>query len=125
MMDDYLQRATKMSETNGRDQLGRFTRGNKYSSARRKESVAAWNKAIKTKDIKSVARKLLELALHGNIKACIYILDRSLGKPEEYASLDDKVIENPEQLKARIVARIKEFEEEETMRMRLNSLDSD
>ena len=112
-----------MSETNGRDKNGRFTRGNQASAVRRKESVAAWNKAIKTTDVKAVAKKLLDIALHGNIKAIIYILDRSLGKSEEYASLDDKVIENPEQLKARIIARIKEFEAEETMRMRLNSLD--
>jgi len=110
-----------MSETNGRDKNGRFTRGNQASAVRRKESVAAWNKAIKTTDVKAVAKKLLELALHGNIKAIIYILDRSLGKSEEYVY--QEINETPEQLKARIEARIKEFEEEETMRMRLNSLD--
>lgn len=84
---------------NGMDQdpkTGRFVSGNKAGNRaynRNKErNYRAFNQAIKTKDIKEVIAKLLQLAKSGNIKAIQYYLDRCLGKPDSTHHIDTSEI---------------------------------
>jgi hypothetical protein len=88
MSDDQDQDGTTPPSTNGtkrgRGRDGRFVRGNPggpgnpFAGKVAKLREAGW-KAVKPTEVRKVFRKLLELALAGDVSAARLLLDRLLG----------------------------------------------
>jgi hypothetical protein len=104
MSDDQDQDGTTPPSTNGtkrgRGRDGRFVRGNPggpgnpFAGKVAKLREAGW-KAIKPAEIKAVYRKLLEMAMAGDVPAARLLLDRLLGPAVEV-----DLLERVEQLEA-------------------------
>lgn len=70
----------------GRQPDGKFGRGNRCAVGNPLGPLVqrlrvAMLKAVKPRDIRDIARTLLELAKRGNLEACRLLLDRCLGPP--------------------------------------------
>ena len=71
---------------------GNFCVGNKAAEGKRGKSTRqklaqAFREASTPEDIQKLYKKLLKLALKGNMRACEILLDRLLGKPEAHDEL--------------------------------------
>jgi len=69
-----------------RDNIGRFTGGNVAARGRKSplgDKVAAARRALQqavtTGDVKRIIRKMVQLAIGGDVKAAALVLDRKLG----------------------------------------------
>jgi hypothetical protein len=77
----------------GRDARGRFTPGcppgpgNPYAGRVARLREAGWD-SVKPAEVKQVYRKLLALALAGDVQAARLLLDRLLGPPVELDLLE-------------------------------------
>ena len=75
-----------------RDEKGRFVKG--YSGnpgGRTKEQLTArqaFDKAIKTSDMRKLAKKLMTLAMSGNLDAIKMILEYKIGKPTQSFAIE-------------------------------------
>ena len=80
--------STDRPDDDGRDSRGRFAPGNTASRgnphARRVAKLRSiLLEAVTDDDFRAVARKLIELARSGDLKAIKELLDRTLGRPTE------------------------------------------
>jgi hypothetical protein len=90
--DDRCAPLTTVSD--GRGKRGRFTAGNRFGKGNpftRKLGAmrTAFLHAVGPEDVQALARKLLELALGGDLAAASLFLLYSIGKPTEAVDPDD------------------------------------
>ena len=74
--------------SNGRDAHGRFAKGNPGGrgnphAAHVGQLRSALMAAVKPKDIRAVAARLVQMAKDGDVRAIKELLDRTLGRPQE------------------------------------------
>jgi len=79
---------TKPQQTDGRDNTGRFTKGNAGGpgnpyAAKSAQLRTALMDAVTDEDIKAVAQTLIQEARAGNVQAGRELLDRTLGKAHQ------------------------------------------
>ncbi len=99
--------ATVPSAVNGRDDAGRFSRGNQFArgnpTARHAQRLRQlFIVGVTEDDIKTIVSKLVEMAKDGDIQAANLLLTRALGKPsttENSLPLDSVPIVSFEQIK--------------------------
>lgn len=84
-----------MEEIEGRDQAGRFVKGNKCGRGRK---ISALRRAMlaemTTTDMRAIIRALIGKALEGDAQTALSLLDRLVGKPSGMVELS--VAENEE-----------------------------
>lgn len=93
----------------GRDRAGRFVAGNTFARGNplgqhAQKLRAALMAAATEEDIEAIAKKLIELARAGDVKAIDSLLDRLLGKPVP-ADLQERVERLEVELAERSVTR--------------------
>jgi hypothetical protein len=96
------------TESNGRDQAGKFTAGNKLAKgnpfARRVQKIrAALFKAVKPADVRQAVEALMKDAKAGDRMALAEILDRTIGR-----SIPADVQQQIDELREQIEAIVKE-----------------
>ena len=96
-MDRNQTEANGVSDNNGRDnKTGRFLIGNPGGPGNPNASIArkirsALDAATDTDKIQQIWRKAQDLALEGDTKMIIYVIDRVAGKPKESVELSGTV----------------------------------
>lgn len=98
----------------GRDAAGRYTRGNPGGPGNPMAAkVAALRKAlfaaVRPSDLKAVVKRLVDEAKGGDVQAARVLLDRLLGAPASYITLDASIDTAQAQTFDEAVARQRRF----------------
>lgn len=97
-----------MEEIEGRDQAGRFVKGNKCGRGRK---ISALRRAMlaemTTGDMRAIIRTLIDKAKEGDVQTALCLMDRLVGKPSGMVELDaaENAAENEETPGAGIARR--------------------